>query len=106
MLYKVWAQNCVRPKGMRIVEATQEDLNEVFDKIYNLASESNLIDDSLDEDENEIEHTKVEKYYGMIKDYWEKNKSISAGDYMIVDVEDKNDIQIPNACYGDESFIF
>ena len=40
MLYKVWAQNCVRPKGMRIVEATQEDLNEVFDKIYNLASES------------------------------------------------------------------
>lgn len=106
MLYKVWAQNCVRPKGRRILEATQEDINKVFDEIYNQALESNLIDDSLDGNGDEIDDRKVDMYYSMIRTYWDINKTISAGDYEIVDVESKDDIKIPNACYGDASIIF
>ena len=45
-------------------------------------------------------------YYSMIRTYWDINKTISAGDYEIVDVESKDDIKIPNACYGDASIIF
>ena len=104
MLYKVWAQNCVRPKGRRILEATQDDLNKVFDEIYNQASEENLIDD-IDEN-GEFDFSKLEHNYSIISEYWEKNKSISAGDYEIVDVESRDDIRIPNVCYGDTRMIF
>ena len=104
MLYKVWAQNCVRPKGRRILEATQDDLNKVFDEIYNQASEENLIDD-IDEN-GEFDFSKLEHNYNIISEYWKKNKSISAGDYEIVDVESRDDIRIPNVCYGDTHIIF
>lgn len=104
MLYKVWAQNCVRPKGMRINKATVEDLNKVFNDIYNAACNENLIDDITEE--GNINQEELEKHYKMIEDYWEKNKTISAGDYMIVDVESQDDITIPNMCGADTSFIF
>lgn len=93
-----------RPKGGRILQATQDDLNKVFDEIYNQASEENLIDD-IDEN-GEFDFSKLEHNYSIISEYWEKNKSISAGDYEIVDVESIDDIRIPNACYGDAGIIF
>lgn len=103
MLYKVYAQNCRVAK--RISKATQEDLNKVVDEVYNSASESGLIDD-MTEDGEEIDVDKMDAYYNQIWAYWEKNKSLSAGDYMIIDVDDYNDICIPNACFGDEGLIF
>jgi hypothetical protein len=103
MLYKVYAQNCVCAK--RISKATEDDLNHVIDRVYDRASEAGLIND-MTEDGEEIDFDKMEKYYDQIRAYFDKNKNISAGDYMIVDVESMDDITIPNACYGDESFIF
>lgn len=103
MLYKVYAQNCRAAK--RISKATEDDLNHVIDRVYDRASEAGLIND-MTEDGEEIDYDKMEKYYDQIRAYFDKNKNISAGDYMIVDVESMDDIAIPNACYGDESFIF
>lgn len=103
MLYKVYAQNCRAAK--RISKATEDDLNHVIDRVYDRASEAGLIND-MTEDGEEIDYDKMEKYYDQIRAYFDKNKNISAGDYMIVDVESMDDITIPNACYGDESFIF
>lgn len=109
MLYKVWAQNCVRPKGMRIVEATESDLQKVFDEIFDQACEENLIEPYiLDEDGDfeQMDDWKVSAAYEQIKKWWDDCKTISSGDYMIVEAESRFDVEIPNACYGDTNMIF
>lgn len=106
MLYKVWAQNCIRPKGRRIIKAYEDDLQEVFDKIFDEAEEAGLIDVFNDDDSVESDDAKVCEAYDKIKSWWEECKEISPGGYMIVDVESIEDIIIPNVCYNDAGIIF
>ena len=109
MLYKVWAQNCVRPKGRRIIKAYEEDLQEVFDKIFDEAEERELIDPYIyyeDGDVDKLDDKKVSEAYDKIKSWWEECKEISPGGYKIVDVESIEDIIIPNACYNHAGIIF
>lgn len=109
MLFKVWAQNCVRPKGMRIIEVFESDLKQEFDKIFDEACDIKLIDPFVyDEDGDmvQVDDEKTSEAYSKIEAYWNKNKEISSGDYMIIEAESKFDIEIPNVCYGDTSIIF
>ena len=103
-LFKVWANNCVRPKGQRIIEAYESDLNEAMDRVYEDALEHGLVDD-WDEDGN-LDNEKLEAAYAKIRAYWEKNKSLEAGDWMIVEAESISDITVPNMCAGDAGIIF
>ena len=104
MLFKVYAQNCVRPKGMRIIESNQNDLDQVMKEIMDEALNNEYID-LLNED-GDIDDEKYSNAYEMIKEYWNDNKCISSGDYEIIEVESRDDVAIPNVCYSDASIIF
>lgn len=104
MLYKVYAKNCIRPAGKRIVEATQEDLNKVLCEIVDDAWECGSI--ALTNEDGDIDDKKYSDAFEKVEAYWNKNKCISSGDYEIVDVESFDDIQIPNKCESDTSIIF
>lgn len=103
MLFKVYAQNCVRPKGMRIIEASQDALNEVYSKLVDEAINSDAIDVFTDD---ELDDNKYSAAIDKCEIYFKVHKSISAGDYEIVNVKSIEDISIPNVCYSDASIIF
>lgn len=108
-MFKVYAQCCRTAKGKRIVEAFESDLKEAFDKIFDDAEEQGLVDVfDYDEDGEPIESNdeKMEAAYDKIKSYWDENKSINVGDYMIVEAESIFDVIVPNMCGYDSSFIF
>ncbi len=106
MLYKVWGQNCVRPKGQRIIEASEKDLDEAYEAVMNEALIQEYIDITKDDDEDEIDYDKQDAAYSKISKYFDENKCIDCGDYRIVDAEDKDDICIPNVCGNSAWFIW
>lgn len=102
MLYKVWARCCTRKKY--IEDAKIDDLNDAFERIFDDAINSNLIDIFTSDDEIDIE--KEEEAFNKISEYFEKNKMINCGDWMIVETDDKWGINIPNMCGYDSNIIF
>ena len=102
MLYKVWAACCTRKKY--IEDAKIDDLNDAFERIFDDAINSNLIDIFTSDDEIDIE--KEEEAFNKISEYFEKNKMINCGDWMIVETDDKLGINIPNMCGYDSNIIF
>ncbi len=104
MLFKVYAQNIVRPAGMRIMEADESDLKECFEEIFNEASNNELI--NILNDEEEVDDSKVDEAYRAIEKFWDSHHCISSGDYMIIEVESREEINIPSSCGNDAGIIF
>ena len=104
MLFKVYAQNVTRPIGMRIMEVGKDELKKCLEEIFNEANDNEWIDILTDEDE--VDDAKIDEAYHAIEKYWDTHHCISPGDYMIVEVENREDIEIPNVCYSDTSIIF
>lgn len=103
MLYKVYAKNCIRPKGMRIIEASKNDLENVYFQIIDEAVDFGSIDIFADD---EVDDNKYSAAYEKCEEYFKAHNKISAGDYMIVNAESLEEISIPNVCYSDASNIF
>ena len=96
MLFKVYGQNIVRPKGMRIVEIY--DVKPYLDEMFEQAAEAELVD---------IEDgAGVDEAYRKIKEWWDKNKNIALGDYYICETDDRTEIDIPSMVESDLNFIF
>lgn len=104
MIFKVWANNCVRPKGQRIIEASKKDLEEAVERVFTDAENSGLINILTEDDE--IDNDKMDAAYSKIYEFYEKNKSLDAGDWMIIEAESIYDVEVPNGCPGDASIIF
>lgn len=95
MMFKVYAKNITRPKGMRIIHATSSDLDEAVQDVLNYAMDVGMVDGS-----------NLDAAYDKIYNYYEKNHVLNAGDWMITDAESIDDIVIPNMCGNDASLIF
>lgn len=104
MIFKVYANNVRVPQGMRIKEATKEDYDEAVKDVFRSADDSGLIDYVNADDE--IDFQKMEVLYDKIHAYFDENKVLEAGDYMIIETESANDITVPNMCGNDASIIF
>ena len=104
MLFKVYAQDITRPAGMRIMEADESDLKGCFEEIFDEANNNEWI--NILNDEEEVDDSKVDEAYHAIEQYWDTHHCISPGDYMIIEVESREEINIPGSCASDASFIF
>ena len=102
MIVKVYAQNCIRPKGQRIIEVNSVDpfMTEVFDEALN----GGFI--NIDGEDGEVDDAKVDAAYDKIKKYWEENKRLECGDYYIAEVKSLDDVTIPNMVAGCADVIF
>ena len=104
MLFKVYAACCVKPK--HIAEVTEKDLREAFDEVFNRANDAGLIDIMKDDDPDEVDDWKVSDAYQKIEKYWSDNKLIECGDWMIIEANDRIEVEIPNMCGESETMIF
>ena len=105
MLFRVWAY-CTNKDGRRIEKVNEDALKEAMDDIYSEAKVSYYIDDSRDDNRDEIDFDKMDKIYSKIWDWWEENKYLNVGDHMIVEKESIDEVQIPNNCGYDTEIIF
>ena len=96
MLVKVYAKCC--NVNQYIQEVDQDDLIDAIQEIYEDAEDRNII--------NTVDEKLIEKYLTEIHEYFNQNKRISVGDYMIMEVESLNDVTIPNCLGWDTQFIF
>lgn len=96
MLVKVYAKCC--RVNHHIQKVDQDDLIDAIQKIYDDAEERNII--------NTVDDKLVEKYLTEIHEYFNRNKCISAGDYMIMEVDSLDEVTIPNCLGWDTEFIF
>ncbi len=104
-LYKVWANCCAKPKGMRVQE-TYDVEREILLVVHN-AAESGLI--SVIDKTGEFNHDRHNKYISMAKAYFDETKYLECGDYCIMEVDDNFDvanIEIPNSCGWSGIMIF
>lgn len=104
MMYKVWANCCIRPAGKRIEDATKKDLDEAAERIFDDAVENHHIDIFTADDD--IDHEKEAKAYEKIYKYYEEKKMLNVGDYMIVEAESYDAVSIPDMCGWDTGLIF
>ena len=96
MLVKVYAKCC--RVAHYIQEVDQEALIDTIQEVFDDAAERNII--------NTTDDQLIEKYLTEIHEYFNKNKCISAGDYMIMEVDSLDDVTIPNCLGWDTQFIF
>lgn len=93
MLVKVYAKCC--KVNQYIQEVDQDDLFNAIQDIYYDAMDRNIINTVVDN-----------QYLTKIQEYFNKNKCISVGDYMIMEVDSLDEITIPNCLGWDTEFIF
>lgn len=107
-IYKVYSQ-CVRV-AKRIHEIDLDDVKEEISNLLNFAGDNgdvNYTKEIVDEDgdvEYEIDEDKYDEYFKKGLDFWEKNKCIGCGDYIIIECE-YDEIEIPNVA-GFDTDIF
>lgn len=104
MLFKVYAQNCVRPKGMRISPVDTKAIDEAVLDVVNTALNEGLVDCS--DDEGEVDYAKLNRIHERVWNYWLKHKNLSAGDWMIQEVDNINQVVVPSICSNDAHIIF
>lgn len=103
MLFKVYAKNIARPRGMRIVKVSKLELEAAIEDVFNCADNMGMLDYIVSD---HIDYSKMEGYYDKIRDYFETNKFLDAGDYRIVETDDAAKIKVPNICGNDAFLIF
>ena len=102
MMYKVWGQNCRVPKHIEM--ANNKDFSEAMDDIFNMACDLSLID--IDGENGDADGEKIDAAYHEIEAFFEKNRYIGAGDYMIIEADNEDDISIPSMVSNDANLIF
>lgn len=102
MIFKVWGQNCRVPKHIEI--ANDKDLPDAMDDIFNMANELSLID--IEGENGDADGKKIDAAYNEIEAFFEKNRYLGAGDYMIIEAESEDDISIPSMISNDANLIF
>ena len=106
MLFRVWA-NCVRrPNGMRIEDVDQRALDEAINEVLDDAMVNDMIDTVRDSDPTEVDDNKISKALDKIRAWWEDDKFLNVGDYMIVEKDSIDEVRIPDMCGYDTSIIF
>ena len=95
MLFRVWANCVTRPKGKRIEEVDQRALDEAINEVLDDAIKDDMVDIVRDSDPTEIS-----KALDKIRAWWEKRKKLSLDDYMIVEKDSIDEVQIPDMSWG------
>ena len=100
MLFKVWPNCVTRPKGKRIEEVDQRALDEAINEVLDDAIEDDMVDIVRDSDPTEVDDNKISKALDKIRAWWKKWKDLSLGDYMIVEKDSIDEVQIPDISWG------
>ena len=108
MIFKVWPKNIPRPDGERIEEASNADLVEAIEKVFNHALKNNAVDIHRSDDmyEEALDKDKINRAYGKIVDWWEDNHFLNVGDYTLQKRDSIDDVQIPDKGIYDTDIIF
>ena len=106
MLFKVWPNCVTRPKGKRIEEVDQRALDEAINEVLDEAIKDDMVDIVRDSNPTEVDDNKISKALDKIRAWWEKGKDLSLGDYMIVEKDSIDEVQIPDMCGFDSLLIF
>lgn len=100
MIWKVYAQNVVRPRGMAIIgmnsnedfvtvlEMAVMDFLDVFDYSSFKDSEGDFSDETFDNIHNAV--------FELFEEHWNKYKYLDMGDYMLIEKDEMPDR--PNKC--------
>ena len=99
MLFKVWPKDIPRPDGERIEEVDQRALDEAINEVLDDAIEDAIEDDMVDIVRNS-DPTEISKALDKIRAWWEKRKHLSLDDYMIVEKDSIDEVQIPDMSWG------
>lgn len=107
-LFKVYAQNIRGRKHITMIPEYDEEsvINEAVDGVYNDASNYENFDIFKDDNPDELDDDKINEAFSAIKDYFNENGILNAGDYQIVKAYGEGCISIPNNCGYDTTFIF
>lgn len=100
MIWKVYAQNVIRPKGMAITEVNSDrefkeeletavmDFLDVFNYSSFEDSEGDISDEMFDDIYNAV--------FELIEEHWNKYKYLDMGDYMLTEKDEMPNR--PNSC--------
>ena len=102
MLFKVWPKDIPRPDGERIEEVDQRALDEAINEVLDDAIEDDMVDIFRDSDPTEVDDNKISKALDKIHAWWEKRKDLSLDDYMIVEKDSIDEVQIPDMSWGSD----
>ena len=98
-IYKVYAQNCVRPNGMSIIEINENKLREEIEnaasEYFNIANTEYLSDEEGDIAEVTFD-TAWRALVSLLEADWKKYKALEFGDYVIK--ESGEEPNRPNMC--------
>ena len=101
MIFKVWPKDIPRPEGKRIEEVDQRALDEAINEVLDDAIEDAIEDDMVDIVRNS-DPTEISKALDKIRAWWEKRKHLSLDDYMIVEKDSIDEVQIPDMSWGSD----
>lgn len=107
-LFKVYAQNIRGKKHITMIPEYDEEsvINEAVDGVYNDASNYENFDIFKDDNPDELDDDKINEAFSAIKDYFNENGILNAGDYQIVKAYGEGCVSIPCMCGYDTTFIF
>lgn len=107
-LFKVYAQNIRGKKHITMIPEYDEEsvINEAVDGVYNNASNYENFDIFKDDSPDELDDDKINEAFSAIKDYFNENGILNAGDYQIVKAYGEGCVSIPCMCGYDTTFIF